>query len=45
MELHGQGARLGISLSEKFKDVIEYFKLLLYGLGYVTSPDFINSIK
>jgi len=34
IELHGKGARLGISLTVKFADVAQWYKLLFYGLGY-----------
>jgi hypothetical protein len=37
LELHGKGARLGISLTEKFQDVAKFYKLILYALGYVES--------
>jgi len=42
LEKHGEGARLGISLIEKFKDVAEWYKKTLFLLGYValdTLPD------
>lgn len=41
IELHGAGARIGISLTEKFADVAQWYKLLLYGLGY--TQDYILS--
>lgn len=34
LEKHGLGVRLGISLTEKFADVAQFYKILLYGLGY-----------
>ncbi len=43
LELHGKGARLGISLTEKFKDVAQFYKLIFYALGYVESFDLQNS--
>ena len=42
LEKHGKGARLGISLIEKFKDVAEWYKKTFFLLGYValdTLPD------
>lgn len=34
LEKHGQGARLGISLTERFQDVAQWYLVLLYGMGY-----------
>jgi hypothetical protein len=34
LEKRGNGVRLGISLTERFKDVAEWYLILLYGLGY-----------
>ncbi len=34
LEIHGLGARLGISLTEKFADVANFYLTILYGLGY-----------
>ena len=34
MELHGQGARLIISLKHIYKDVADWYQLMFYGLGY-----------
>jgi hypothetical protein len=34
LEKHGKGARLCISLTERFRDVAEWLMILLYGLGY-----------
>nr|YP_007507244.1 LAGLIDADG endonuclease [Gonium pectorale]BAM85931.1 LAGLIDADG endonuclease [Gonium pectorale] len=34
LEKHGKGVRLAISLTEKFKDVAQFYLVLLYGLGY-----------
>jgi ubiquinol-cytochrome c reductase cytochrome b subunit len=39
LEKHGQGARLGISCIDKFKDVAQWYKTLLYGLGYTNGPE------
>ncbi len=32
--LHGEGARLGISITEKFKDVAAWYRLIFFLLGY-----------
>jgi hypothetical protein len=39
LEKGGCGARLGISLVIKFKDVAELYQRLLYELGYVNEAD------
>lgn len=39
LEKHGAGARLGISLTIKFKDVAEWYKILFYSLGYISNLD------
>jgi len=45
IELHGSGARLGISLTEKFADVAQWYKLLLYGLGYTQNHELGLALK
>jgi hypothetical protein len=45
IELHGSGARLGISLTEKFIDVAKWYKLLLYGLGYIQNHELGPALK
>lgn len=37
LEKHGRGARLGISLIEKFKDVADWYQKTLYFLGYMAN--------
>lgn len=34
LEKHGQGVRMGISLINCYADVAEWYRLLLYGMGY-----------
>lgn len=38
-EKHGNGARLAISLTDRFADVAQWYLLLLYGLGYTDRLD------
>lgn len=37
LEKHGKGARLGVSLIEKFKDVADWYQKTLYFLGYMAN--------
>ena len=39
LEKHGNGARLGISLIHKFKDVADWYQKTLYFLGYMANPE------
>ena len=39
LEKHGKGARLAISLTERFVDVAQWYQLLLYGLGYTLNKN------
>jgi hypothetical protein len=34
LEKHGKGARMRISLIEKYRDVAAFYQVLLYGMGY-----------
>jgi hypothetical protein len=44
LEKHGAGVRLGISLTTKFKNVAEWYKSLLYGLGYISDYNLGNPL-
>lgn len=44
LEPHGRGVRLGISLTQKFRDVASWYKRLLYALGYVHSDELGNPL-
>lgn len=39
LEKHGQGVRLGISISKPYKDLAQFYRLLRYGLGYIKDLD------
>ena len=45
LEKHGQGVRLGISLTERFADVAKWYLLLLYGLGYTDRLELGSPLK
>lgn len=44
LEKRGHGIRLGISGIEKFKDVFQFYKLLLFGMGYLNDFNLVNPL-
>lgn len=45
LEIHGKGVRLGILQSEKFADCILFYKVLLFGCGYLSNYELGKSLK
>jgi hypothetical protein len=45
LERHGQGVRLGISLSDRFADVAQFYLVLLYGMGYTDRLELGNPLR
>lgn len=45
LEKHGQGVRCGIYCSVPYKDVADFYRMFLYGLGYVAELENQNPLK